>query len=106
MKQGAKGGILNFLSEGEVNRIHETSLELLEDPGVLCESELVINIFEKEGAKVDRESRKVHVSAEMLDDALESAPKSFPIHGRDPAMTIQVELGQVYFLLKLVPHLD
>lgn len=97
MKKGPVGGTLKVLSEEDIHRIHNASLRLLEKHGILSESELVINIFEKEGVKVDRESRIVHISAEMLDDALESAPKSFPIHGRDPAMTIQVELGQVYF---------
>ena len=37
MKTGAKGGTLKILSDEELIRIYESSLSLLEDPGVYSE---------------------------------------------------------------------
>lgn len=61
MKAGARGGELNVLSEEELQRIYQASLSLLEDPGALCESDLFLDIFQKGGASVDRDSRIVRV---------------------------------------------
>ena len=39
MKEGAPGGMLNILSEDDVQRVHTAAVALLEEPGILCESQ-------------------------------------------------------------------
>jgi trimethylamine--corrinoid protein Co-methyltransferase len=97
MKYGINGGYLDILSESEIERIHQASLALLADPGVSCESDLIWETFTKAGVKVDHERRVVYLSKEIVSDALESAPKSFILYGRDPRRDIRLEGGQVYF---------
>lgn len=97
MKAGAKAGSLTVLSEGELQRIHAASLALLQDPGVVCQSDRVIEVLKRGGASVDAERRVVRLSPEMVATALESAPRSFPLHGRDPEMDLLVEPGRVYY---------
>jgi trimethylamine--corrinoid protein Co-methyltransferase len=98
MKTGAKGGTLRVISEDDVQRIHKSALLLLEDPGIRSESDLFLDIFEQGGAKVDRSSRIIRVSPDMVEAAIKSAPRSFVLHGRnDPDMDLLLEPGRVYY---------
>jgi trimethylamine--corrinoid protein Co-methyltransferase len=98
MKTGAKGGSLRILSDNELERIYLASLALLEDPGVLSDSDLFLDIFQKGGARVNREKRTIHISREMVEAAIKSAPSSFVLYGRnDPAMDMLLEPGRVYY---------
>ena len=98
MKQGGRGGSLSILSQDEVQRIHEGALALLEEPGILSESDLFLDLFERGGARVDREARTIRVPRAMVEAAIQSAPKSFTLYGRnDPAMDMQLEHGRVYY---------
>ena len=98
MKTGARGGLLNILSDDDVERIYQASLKLLEEHGVRSESDLFLDIFEKAGARVDHDSRLIYVAADMVEAAIESAPSSFVLHGRrDPDMDMLLEVDRVYY---------
>jgi len=98
MKTGIRGGSLDLLSQGDVGQINDAALSLLENPGIFSESDLFLDIFERGGAVVDRESRQISVPAEMVQDALETAPSSFVLHGRyDSDMDLLLEPGRSYF---------
>ena len=45
MKYGINGGYLDLLAEAEIERIHRASLALLADPGIYCESDLILDTF-------------------------------------------------------------
>lgn len=98
MKTGAKGGNLRILSDSELERIHKAALSLLEDPGILSESDLFLEICQKGGARVDWDKRTIHIPAEMVEAAIRAAPSSFILYGRnDPAMDLLLEPGRVYY---------
>jgi trimethylamine--corrinoid protein Co-methyltransferase len=98
MKTGAKGGSLKVLSEIELDRVYHASLSLLDDPGVYSESDLILDIFEKGGARVNRSARTIHISGDMVEAAIKSAPSSIVLYGRnDPDMDLQIEVGRVYY---------
>ena len=76
----------------------KSSLSLLEDPGVYSESDLFLDIFEKGGARVNREARTIQVGRDMIEAALKSAPHSLVLYGRnDPDMDLLLEPGRVYY---------
>jgi trimethylamine---corrinoid protein Co-methyltransferase len=98
MKTGAKAGNLTILSEEELERIYQSSLALLMDPGIVSESDLFLDICEKGGAKVDREARTIRIPADMVEAAIQSTPSSFVLYGRnDPDMDLLLEHGCVYY---------
>jgi trimethylamine--corrinoid protein Co-methyltransferase len=98
MKTGIKSWNLNILSENELERIDDASLSLLESPGLYSESDLFLDIFEKGGARVDREARTICVPRDMVQAALQSAPKSLVLHGRnDRDMDMLLESGRCYY---------
>jgi len=98
MKTGARGGLLRILPDDGIQRIHKASLDLLEEHGVFSESDLFLDLFQKAGAKVDRDSRIIYVSPDMVEAGIESAPSSFVLHGRrDPDMDMLLEIDRVYY---------
>ena len=48
MKIGARGGSLTVISDENVESIYQASLDLLMNPGIFSESDLFLEIFEKE----------------------------------------------------------
>jgi trimethylamine--corrinoid protein Co-methyltransferase len=97
MKPAAQGGTLNVLSEAAVERIHSASLSILANYGVFSESDLILDIFARSGAIVDRESRRIRIPPEIVISALQTAPSSFTFYGRDPQYDLNLQQGPVYF---------
>jgi len=73
-----------FLSQEEQQIIHDESIRILEEVGALFHSKKALNILEKNGAKVDKESNIAKIPAEMVIQALKTAPKSFICGARVP----------------------
>lgn len=97
MKAPTQGGTYNVLSEGDIDRIHSASLSLLAGYGVHSESDLILDIFDNADAAIDRQERRIYISPDMVDTALQTAPSSFTFHGRDPQYDLEIKLGPVYF---------
>lgn len=93
---------LKVIGDEDYTRIHEATLKVLAETGVIFHSEEALNIFKKHGAKVN--DKTVHFSREMVDKALETCPSTFKwsarndqnsvIVGEDPL--IQPNAGAVY----------
>jgi len=73
-----------FLSESEQNHIHEQSLRILAEVGVKFHGEKSLPLLEKNGAKVDWDSKIARIPGEMVAEALSTAPKSFVLGARNP----------------------
>ena len=97
MKQGSPAGSLNVLTAAEVERIHKGGLSLLWNPGIFCESDVVLKKMSAAGAQVNADTKMVRIPSDMVDAALKTVPHSFTLHGLDPNNDIQVETGRVFF---------
>ena len=97
MKTVPKVAHLNFLSEDQIQAIHDTSIRLLGTHGFRCDSRLIFDIFARSGANVDETERIIRLPPDMIEGALASAPSSFVLYGRDPAMDLLAEAGRPYF---------
>ena len=73
-----------FLSPEEQQIIHNESIRILEEVGALFYSKKALGILEKNGAKVDRESKIAKIPAEMVNQALKTASRSFICGARVP----------------------
>lgn len=72
------------LSEDERRKVHEESIRILGEIGVRFMSDRALKIMNDNGAKIDKESRIARIPAEMVEQALKTAPKSFTLGGRTP----------------------
>ena len=73
------------LTDEQIQRIHETSLAILERVGVQLPHPEMLERFADSGASVDHESQRVRIPADLVMRSLEQAGKSFAIYGRDPS---------------------
>ena len=64
-----------LLKTETLSKIHEASLDILANTGVVFQSEECLKIFKNHGAKID--GQIVYISEEMVDRAVKSSPESF-----------------------------
>ena len=74
-----------LLSEGEKEQIHQETLKILEEAGVLFHSRKALQVLERNGAHVDWEKKIARIPSETVEFALRSAPQSFLLGARNPA---------------------
>lgn len=70
-----------FATKKELDMIHEASLKILNETGIIFESEAARSLLEKNGAVL--EGNKVYFNKEMVEKALETVPSKFEWHGRN-----------------------
>ena len=97
MLGGVLRGKLSFLSNDELQRIHEATLEVLENVGIKCFSDKILMTFTDNGAEVDLKSKIVRIPRDMVKEALKKAPKRFVLCGRNPKYDIVIDNGRIYF---------
>ena len=79
--------MINFatlLTQEQVERIHEASLEILESVGMLVHNEKARGIFKKHGCRVDAQSQLVNFPRSVIEEFRQAIPPSFTFYGRDP----------------------
>jgi len=92
-----KGGQLTFLSQNEIEEIHQRALDVLQEVGCFMDHEEALAIFEKHGAMVDHSTRIVKIPRNMVEGALKLSPSSVLLAARDSKKDIHAEGDRVYF---------
>lgn len=75
---------VTLLTQEQVERVHEASLEILANIGLLVRNEKARRIFEQHGCRVDSETQVVRLPGAVVDEFRASIPPSFTFAGRDP----------------------
>jgi len=78
----------SFLSDDEIAYVHESSLEILEETGLLVRNEKARNRFAEHGAIVDHETEMVRIPSKVVEKYRAMVPPTITLHGRDPAYDI------------------
>lgn len=73
---------LDLMSPVNYQRIHDASLRVLEDTGVIVEDEQTLDIFSGSGCVVDPGKKVVKIPRMITEDAIQSAPGRILLHGR------------------------
>lgn len=73
-----------LLTREQVERIHEASLEILENVGLLVRNEKARGIFAKHGCIVDVETHIVRFPRAVVEEFRAMLPAKFTFRGRDP----------------------
>ena len=97
----ANGGWgLSAFTPDDLDRLHEASLEVFENTGVVVEaSEEAFEIFASAGAQVERQGTDalVKVPAAVVEDCIRSAPHSVVLGGRSPESDYALDSHRVTF---------
>ncbi|MFT4715710.1 MAG: trimethylamine--corrinoid protein Co-methyltransferase [Paracoccaceae bacterium] len=77
-----------FLSDDEIKYVHEASLEILEETGVLVRNEKARKRFAEHGAIVDHDTQIVRIPAKVVERYRRMVPPTITLRGRDPAFDL------------------
>jgi trimethylamine---corrinoid protein Co-methyltransferase len=85
---GAKHMPHDILSPAEITVIHQTSMKLLENVGVVFPHEDALAVFRQHGYKVD--GPKVYLTETRVMEALATVPGQFTLNARNPQKSVTV----------------
>jgi trimethylamine--corrinoid protein Co-methyltransferase len=88
---------LQLLSKEEQDRIHNTSLEILENVGMVVMENEALELLAGAGAQVDFAAQRVRFPASLIQNALEKAPGEVKLYGRDINQFVHLRQGSVYY---------
>ena len=83
-------GKLQFLLGDEIRRIHETSVRVLEEVGVVVESKSVTKALLENGCAASKDGERILIPESTVKSALSRAPKSILLASRDGKHDIRI----------------
>jgi len=95
-KEGLIGDKYNILSQEEIEKIHKSSLWVLEEIGVRVDDDHFLTLFEQTGANVDKNERVVKLPPNMVEEFVAMAPEEILLAGRDPENDLLLGGQRVY----------
>jgi trimethylamine--corrinoid protein Co-methyltransferase len=85
-----------MLPAEDVERIHQASLDVLADVGVMFHSQRALDVLEAHGAVVDRGATIARIPPATVTDALATLPAHFTLGGRTPELDLPLDGEHVY----------
>ncbi len=86
----------DVLSPSELERIHEATLEVMEDVGIRFPSEKALTILEKNGCSVDRTTHIAKLPRKIVMEAVAQVPDQYLLAGRDPDCDMIIDRKHCY----------
>src|SRR5262245_35924564 len=81
--------VVEPMNEEQVERIHQASLAILEDVGVVFRDPIAIADWRRAGADV-RENDRVHLDRSLVMELISSIPPHITYHARNPAKNVDL----------------
>lgn len=88
---------INFLRDSEIEAIHDASLRVLEKTGIKVMSKEALDILINAGAIIKDDSGHVTIPRNLVEDALELAPKTIKLCARDPKYDFELKKQKTHF---------
>ena len=84
-----------ILNEEELGLIDKTALKILAELGLEFQNPEALDILEKNGAAVDRETSMVRMEPELVRELAAKAPSEFELHARNPDRSVKIGRAHV-----------
>lgn len=78
------------LPEEGLDAIHESAIQIIEDIGINVAHEEGRRVLEENGARVNHDEEMVWIPRSLVEDAVETAPSDFTLHGRGEGREVHV----------------
>jgi len=85
---------LKVLSDAEIKRIHEATLDILENCGVKIGGPGMLALLEEKGLSIDRDAQIVRFSRSCVEDAMDNVPSEFEVHDREGKFAFVLGAGE------------
>ncbi len=87
-----------ILSQDEIELIHESSLRLLSEVGMIVHSGKVLTFLKKNGVEVDFGKKLVKFPVNMVEEALRYIPQKIVLYNREKEPTVTLGEGKSYLI--------
>jgi trimethylamine--corrinoid protein Co-methyltransferase len=87
---------LDILTPEEVQKIHDATVQIIENVGVRFPSKRALEIWQAHGAIVDKEGMIVRAKPELIEDALKTCPPKYQLAARDPQQNLPLDGNHVF----------
>ncbi len=88
---------IEVLRPEQLERIHEASLEVLENIGMEFLDDEALDILDRAGAQVDRGNRRVRFDRGLIAESIAHAPPEFTLYARNPARNVTIGGRRIAF---------
>ena len=88
---------IEVLSADQVEAVHEASLEILEQIGVVFLLPEALDILDRAGAEVDHRRQCVRLERALVTEAMAHAPSDFVLHARNPSHSLRIGANRITF---------
>ncbi|MEG1869145.1 MAG: trimethylamine methyltransferase family protein, partial [Clostridiales bacterium] len=87
MKSGLKS-TMEFLESKDFGRIHEASLKILKETGIVFQDDNAVELFKKHGAKTNGQC--VYINEELVNAAVKNLKRTYVFNARNPKNDVVV----------------
>lgn len=94
---------MEVLSNDEIKRIHESTLQLMQEIGIRVDSEDARRIFLDNGAEIDNNTQLVKIPEYLVNQQLNKVPDSFFLYGRDEKVKVEINTDNIHFATQGAP---
>lgn len=84
------------LTQNEIEMIHENSLRIMEEIGIVMGHQQAQEILAKHGARID--GKRVHFPRELVEKAIKLSPSSYTIYARDPRKNVEISTERTAYV--------
>ncbi|MBT8332320.1 MAG: trimethylamine methyltransferase family protein, partial [Deltaproteobacteria bacterium] len=84
-----------ILTRTQVEKVHATSLQILEEIGIEMGDQQAVVAFKKRGARI--EGQRVFLPSRLVEAQIQKAPRRFTLHARNPQNNVVVGGGNILF---------
>ncbi len=97
-RRGISKGNFQLLDESQLKLIHQASLEILNDIGVVVKSSKALDILEGRGCRVKRAEERVFVSDTIVNKALDTAADKVILYARNPENNVVLDGSRMFVI--------
>ncbi|HKZ43931.1 MAG TPA: trimethylamine methyltransferase family protein [Anaerolineales bacterium] len=87
---------LEILSPYDVRKLHDATLNIIENVGIRFPSKKALQIWESNGAVIDHEKMIVKVNPQIIESAIKNAPPTYNLCARDSQQDLPLDGNHVY----------
>ncbi len=86
---------VKVLSGKEIKEIHDASLAILRDTGIMVHHEEALRLLGQAGAKIDNTNSIARLPEKLVMDSIAQSRKKYILHGRDPKRKARLGYGDI-----------
>ncbi len=85
------------LTDKEIEQIHQTSMQVLNEVGFEVQAQEAFELFEKTDAQIDYDNRIVRLKESTIKDIISTVPPQVTLYGREDKYNATLGAGNVYY---------